>query len=177
MADFLRIEGFPSSWWERRRAELAAVLREGAVAGVLGAAAVAVWFFCIDWSNGRPLYTPTVLGMALFRRSALLENPGMIDPSLTMTQMFTLVHGVIFALMGMATSRLLYHFERSRNVLVSIVLLAVALEFFFLAVALTTAAPAMEALGWREVLLGNLLASVSMVTYLWRRHPGLHPRQ
>jgi hypothetical protein len=177
MSDSARIEVSPSSWWERRPAALAAVLSEGVVAGVLGAATVAVWFFGIDWSHGRPLYTPTVLGLALFRRSALLANPGMIDPSLTMTLMFTFVHGVIFALMGMATSRLLYQIERSPNVLVSIVLLAVALEFFFLAFALTTAAPAMDALGWREVLLGNLLASVSMVTYLWRRHPGLHPRQ
>ena len=37
-------------------------LREGVVAGLLGAASVAAWFFVLDVVNGRPFFTPAVLG-------------------------------------------------------------------------------------------------------------------
>ena len=44
--------------------------KEGFVAGLIGAATIAVWFLILDMIQGRPLYTPTVLGTALFRGSA-----------------------------------------------------------------------------------------------------------
>jgi len=47
--------------------ESAKLYQEGIVAGLIGAATVAIWFFIADAINGRPLYTPTVLGTALFR--------------------------------------------------------------------------------------------------------------
>src|SRR5438034_6748386 len=46
------------------------VLREGVVAGLIGAAVVAVWFLAIDAIQGEPLRTPKLLGMALLRQSA-----------------------------------------------------------------------------------------------------------
>ncbi len=42
------------------------MVREGLVAGLLGAGAVAVWFLLIDAITGRPLYTPAVLGSVVF---------------------------------------------------------------------------------------------------------------
>jgi hypothetical protein len=34
--------------------------QEGIVAGVIGAATVAIWFLILDTLKGRPFYTPTV---------------------------------------------------------------------------------------------------------------------
>jgi hypothetical protein len=144
---------------------------------MLAAVAVAVWFFCIDWANGRPLLTPTVLWMALVRRDELLANSGMIAPSLAMTLMFTIVHTVSFALMGFAAARVLREIERTRNIFLIILILAAVFQFLFVAFALTVEAAVTDVLGWPEVVIGNLLAAVAMGTYLWRRHPNLHPRQ
>ena len=44
--------------------------QEGLIAGLVGAATVAIWFLIIDTIQGRPLYTPAVLGAALFHRGA-----------------------------------------------------------------------------------------------------------
>src|SRR3989449_5423278 len=41
-----------------------ALAQEGLIAGLVGAATIAVWFLLLDSLSGRPLYTPTVLGTA-----------------------------------------------------------------------------------------------------------------
>ncbi|PYO75233.1 MAG: hypothetical protein DMD64_01075, partial [Gemmatimonadetes bacterium] len=46
--------------------DLNRILREGFIAGCIGAAAVAVWFLIVDSINGQPLYTPAMLGSAVF---------------------------------------------------------------------------------------------------------------
>ena len=45
-------------------------LREGIVAGLIGAAVVALWFFVFDILRGRPFFTPGALGSALFLGSS-----------------------------------------------------------------------------------------------------------
>ncbi len=42
------------------------VLREGLVAGLIGAGSVASWFLVVDIIAGRPFFTPAVLGSAVF---------------------------------------------------------------------------------------------------------------
>ena len=41
-------------------------LREGVIAGLIGAAVVAVWFLIYDAASGRPFRTPALLGAATF---------------------------------------------------------------------------------------------------------------
>src|SRR5207248_1564223 len=66
--------------------------QEGLIAGLVGAATVAVWFLIIDSIQGRPLYTPTVLGAALFHRGAAPWLDAV--PNLEMVLMFTWVHAL-----------------------------------------------------------------------------------
>ena len=47
------------------RMEQHSIVREGLIAGFLGATAVAVWFFVVDLIGGRPLFTPNALGVGL----------------------------------------------------------------------------------------------------------------
>ena len=44
--------------------------REGVGAGLLGAAAVAVWFLVLDLLKGKPLITPSILGEVVLLRNA-----------------------------------------------------------------------------------------------------------
>ena len=76
------------------------VYQDGIVAGILAALAVAVWFLIVDTARGQPLYTPSVLGTALFRREAPLVPLAQTPVSMDMVLMFTWVHGMVFAALG-----------------------------------------------------------------------------
>src|SRR5256885_8979490 len=81
-----------------------ALAQEGLIAGLVGAATIAVWFLLLDSLSGRPLYTPTVLGTALFRRGATTPlSEGL--PDLEMGLMFTWVHGLVFVAIGGIVAR------------------------------------------------------------------------
>ncbi|HEY7364569.1 MAG TPA: hypothetical protein VIE37_10710 [Methylomirabilota bacterium] len=147
--------------------------QEGIVAGVLGAATVALWFFVIDTIQGRPLYTPTVLGTALFSRGAGLAPLESVPVSLEMVLMFTWVHGLAFAALGGIVSRLLGMVERNPSVGFGILLLFVIFEFGFTVTAMLFAAPILRVLTWPAVLVANLLAAAVMAGYFRLRHPRL----
>jgi len=149
----------------------ASVYRHGAVTGLIGAAIVALWFLFLDFSRGQLLYTPTVLGTILFRGGQGLAAPGVLAPSLTMTLMFTLVHGAVFIVIGIAAARLLDMFEHRPNLLLAVVLLFVILGLGFLAFAMSFAAYGVEVMSWFDILFGNLLAAAAMAAHLWRARP------
>jgi len=146
---------------------------EGIVAGVIGAATIAIWFLILDAINGRPLYTPNVLGTALFRRGEGLTSLETLPISFEMVLMYTWVHGLAFAVIGGVVSRLLALAERNPNLGFGILLLFVVFEFGFLVVATLFEDRILRALSWQAILLGNLLAAVAMAGYFWRRHPNL----
>jgi hypothetical protein len=149
------------------------VYQEGIVAGILAALAVALWFLVFDAARGRPLYTPSVLGTALFGRGAALTPVESAPVALDMVLMFTWVHGLVFAALGGIAAWLLAVAERRPDVGFGIVLLFVIFEACFTAAAYIVAAPIMQALTWPAVIVANLLAAVVMAGYFWWRHPSL----
>ena len=102
------------------------------VFGATALSIVALWFLIIDAIQGRPLYTPTVLGTALFGRGAGLPAPD-AAPDLGMVLMFTWVHGLAFVVVGGIVARLLAVAERQPSVGFGIVMLFVLFEFGFIA--------------------------------------------
>jgi hypothetical protein len=147
--------------------------QEGMIAGVMGAATVAVWFLLLDTLSGRPLYTPTVLGTALFRHGAGLASPETLPVSMEMVWMFTWVHGLAFAALGGVASWLLGIAERHPSFGFGVLLLFVVFQFGFMAVAMVLAAPVLRALTWPAIFGANLLAATVMTAYFWHRHPRL----
>ncbi len=154
-------------------ADLSRVFQEGVVAGVIGAVTVALWFLILDAVNGRPLYTPTVLGTALFRHGEGLASPGTLAVSPDMVLMFTWVHGLAFAMVGGAASWLLWMAERNPTIGFGILFLFVLCEFGFLVAAMLFAEPVLHALAWPAVLVANLLAAAAMTCYFRLRHPNM----
>jgi hypothetical protein len=156
-----------------RAVDMERIYLEGIVAGLLGAATVAIWFLALDVVVGRPLHTPTILGTALFRGGQGLESPETVPVSLEMVVLYTWVHALVFCVIGGVAARLLAVAERQPNAGFGILLLFVVLAFGFLVVALIFAEPILHALTWPAILGGDLLAAVAMGVYFWRRHPDL----
>jgi hypothetical protein len=156
-----------------RAEQTSATYNEGIVAGLIGAATVAVWFLIVDAFNGRPLYTPTVLGTAIFRQGAGLDSTQTLPISFEMVLLFTWVHALAFAAIGGLAAFLLDFAEHTANVGFGIVLLFVVFEFGFVAVTTVFAGDVLASLAWPAVLVGNLLAAATMGAYFRRRHPNL----
>jgi hypothetical protein len=153
--------------------EASTLYQEGMLAGLLGALTVAVWFLVLDALSGRPFWTPTVLGTALFRHGAGLDAAETLPVSFEMVAMFTWVHGLLFAALGGVAARLLGHIERHPNAGFGVLLLFVIFQFGFIAAATVVAAPVLRALSAWSILVANLLAAAAMAAFLRHRHPGL----
>ena len=149
---------------------------EGVIAGVLGAATVALWFLLVDAVNGRPLYTPTVLGTVLFRHGDALAALDTVSVSLEMAALYTVAHVLIFSAIGSLASRLLVIAERHPEVGFGILVLFVVFEFAVTVSPILFAASLVCALTWPALLIANLLATAAMAGYLWHRHPTLRIR-
>jgi hypothetical protein len=156
-----------------RSSQTTDIYQQGIVAGVIGAATVAIWFFIIDLFSGRPFYTPSVLGTALFRHGSGLEQPQALAVSSEMVFIYTWVHGMAFCVIGGCASKLLALAERNLNLGFGIVLLFVIFEFGFVGAVFIFAEPILQVLAWPAVLVGNLLAATGMAGYFWRHHPNL----
>jgi len=169
-----RVDAPTSAGLHTQSTEVARLYQEGIVAGVLGAAVIALWFLILDSFAGRPFYTPTVLGTALFRHGVGLDRPEMVETSFDMVVVFTWVHLLVFAVLGGVASHLLALAERRPNLGFGVVLLFVIFEFGFVTLCMVFAEDVLHALAWEKVLIGNTLAAAAMAAYLWRRHPHLY---
>jgi hypothetical protein len=149
------------------------IYEEGIVAGLIGAATIAIWFLILDTVAGRPLYTPTVLGTALFRGGSGLTAPESLRPSFELVLWFSWVHVLVFVVIGGAAAGLLRLAERDPNFGFGILFFLVVFMFGFIGGSLVFAEEVFHALAWPTILIGNLLAAGAMAWYFWRRHPHL----
>jgi hypothetical protein len=156
---------------EQRADRSMGVYAEGIVAGVTAAATIALWFLALDTIKGRPFYTPTVLGTALFRGGAGLGTSQVSTPNFEIVLSFTWIHALVFVLIGIAASRLLEVVEVNPGLGFGVVLLFTFFEFGFLLASMVLAEPLLTALTWSEVVVGNLLAAAAMAIVFRRRHP------
>ena len=142
------------------------VLREGIVAGLIGAAVVALWFLTIDWIQGEPLRTPQVLGTAILRQA----EPGAAVIS------YTIVHGVAFALFGIVGALLIAAAERQPFFVFALVIFFTAFEVFFIGWVLIAAKWVLDEIAGWTIFLGNLLATAAMLGYFFKGHRTLAHR-
>lgn len=147
--------------------------RQGIVAGLLGGTAVALWFLVIDTALREPLYTPAALGTLLFRGGGGPEN---VVISTETVLGYTLVHYAAFLLFGFILSGITEEVERHPPLVFALVILFVVFEVFFIAMVAVLGSWILEALAWWSVLVGNLLAAVTMGIYMWKAHPALSSR-
>jgi hypothetical protein len=147
-------------------------VREGVVAGVIGASTVAIWFLIVDSIARRPLFTPGLLGHAVLG----VLGPSRNDSLAATVIFYTIVHYAVFILAGIVLSLIVNRGEQEDSVLVVLLILFVAFELGFYGFTAVLAQTRLRELAWYQVALGNLLAAAAMGTYIWRRHPALTQR-
>jgi putative oxidoreductase len=145
------------------------VLREGFIAGIIGATCVAVWFFIVDLIAGQPLFTPNTLGHALL--TVLSPTPMWASGPATVIA-YTVFHYLAFIGVGILAAVVAGWAGQEPAILIGFVILAVAFEvgFYGLVAVLQLVTP-LGALAWYQVMIGNLIAAAAMGVYLWRVHP------
>jgi hypothetical protein len=145
-------------------------VREGLIAGLLGATIVAAWYFVFDLAAGRPFHTPNVLGKVFFRGDL---EPGAREVIPGIVAGYTVLHLVMFALGGIVLTFLVHLATRNLGLRMGLWIgLVVAFCLFTgLTYMLTTATG--ERVPLWTVVGGSLAAVVAMGWYLWRRHPRL----
>ena len=144
------------------------VVREGIVAGLVGAALVALWFLVFDLLQGVPLRTPAILGAVIFHGA---RDPHAVSLAAGPILLYTLAHGVAFMIVGVVAAFLIDGAEDEPAMLIALLIFFAAFEVFFLALIVFIAQPVLGVLAWWAILIGNFLSIVGMLAYffVWHR--------
>jgi len=147
------------------------IAREGLIAGVLGATAIAIWFLVVDLVAGRPFFTPIELGRAML---SVLGTTPVQDSNTVYVLVYTLFHFFAFIAVGIIAVAVIEFAKSEPSVLAGAVILFIVFELAFNGfVALLRETTNLGWLSWTQVMAGNLIAAIVMGTYLWRAHPEL----
>jgi hypothetical protein len=145
-------------------------VKEGIVAGVLGATAVAVWFFIVDLIGARPFFTPQVLGEGLLR---ILGTPRPLDSPALHVAIYTVFHYVAFCIVGAIVVAIVHQGHRTPGILAGLLMLFVALQLGALGITTMFVESPLGQLAWYQVFIANLLAAFAMGWWIWKKHPGV----
>lgn len=148
------------------------LVREGIVTGLIGAAAVAIWFLIVDTVGGRPLYTPALLGAVLAGTpdAAFAAESG---SRLSYAALYTVVHLLAFAALGVLATFLVHRAERTPALVALLLMLFAAVEVSFIAFVALLEVQAIGEIAWYQVAIGNVVAALVMGWYLIRNHPSV----
>lgn len=146
------------------------LMRDGIVAGMLGATAVAVWFLGVDMLYAQPLATPTALGRGLLRLFGPIDGTS----NAMFIVAYTVFHYAAFIAAGLLVSLIVHTAQTHPPVLAGAMMLFVAFELGFYGISSALSeSPFLGALGWAQVATGNVIAALVMGVYMWRTHPEL----
>jgi hypothetical protein len=149
------------------------VVTRGVVTGLIGAIAVAAWFFVLDIAAGAPLRTPAALGSALLLGAA---GPAEVTVTFGLVATYTVVHVAAFLVAGVVLVAVAEEVERVPAMALLVVLAGIVLEGLVVATLAVGAEWVLGTLGWWSVVVGNLIAVLAMGWQVWRTHPGLQHR-
>ena len=148
----------------------ARIIIDGAVAGIIGALVVALWFLIFDTIRGHPLETPALLAATILHGT----HPAQVHHAIgLLTLEYSLIHFAAFIAFGIAGGLLLETCETESSLLFSLAIFFAAFEVFFIAVVLFLGPNVMTELTWWGIIVGNLLATTAMLSYFFWRHPAL----
>jgi hypothetical protein len=148
----------------------ARIVIDGAVAGIIGAVVVALWFLIFDTIRGHPFETPALLAATILHGTHTAQVHRAIG---LLTLEYSLIHFAAFIAFGIAGGLLLETCETESSLLFSLAIFFAAFEVFFIAVVLFLGPNVMAELTWWGIIVGNLLATAAMLSYFFWRHPAL----
>ena len=158
----------PITWYEAIGSNR--VVREGIIAGLIGAGVVAAWFLLFDVLRGRPFFTPGALGSALFLGSSAVAE---VSVNAATVIGYTVLHVLAFILTGFFAAAIVTAAEDTPPLILGAVMFFAVFEAFFLGLLAMVAEFLLGDLAWWTIAVGNILAAIVMGWYLWERHPKL----
>src|SRR5579864_9319916 len=141
---------------------------DGAIAGLLGAGVVALWFLIFDAARGEMFQTPVLLAAAILHGSHP-EGIGAIQLMLE----YSVLHFGAFIIAGIVGANLLEAAEHEPTLLVSLLVFLGAFDVFFIGVVMFLGPAVMREITWWGIVVANLSATAAMLYYFLARHPAL----
>ncbi|MEN8375191.1 MAG: hypothetical protein ABFS34_07055 [Gemmatimonadota bacterium] len=135
------------------------LLFRGIVAGFVGASTLALWFLVIDGLQGRPFFTPAFLAAAVTGSEQVSLTPSQIG-------LFTALHYAVFLLVGIGAAWFVRLVETVPGVLLGGILGFLLFDVTFYGSLWLTGVDVVAALGWPQVLVGNVLAGMALMATL-----------
>lgn len=143
------------------------VVFDGAVAGLLGALVIAAWFLFFDAARGEPMATPSLLASAIIRELQLSPTG---QNQWVLVGWYTVFHFVVLALIGVAVALMLDAAKGDVMLFGSVLIFVAAFQIFFITFVMLLGPGATAALPWWKIIIGNLMATATVLLYfLWRR--------
>lgn len=146
------------------------VVREGIIAGLLGAFVVALFYFGVDLARGIPFLTPSVLGEVVVLRHA---HPVVTSADFTAVAAYTVIHFLAFIAFGLLLAGLVKRSETSSLARYGTFQALIAFEILFFGLLAVASEGTRGLFPLWSVLCANTLAAIVMAVWLWRRHPRL----
>ena len=134
-------------------------IAHGLTAGLAAAASFAIWFLLVDVVQAQPLATPAYMSGLLFSFTTAL-------PASARLLAFTAVHFLSFAIVGVIVAVLLERWQLKPRVTIGIALGFLLFDLAFYGSMLLFGVDIVRALGWPQVLTGNVLAGLVLMAIL-----------
>jgi hypothetical protein len=151
----------------RVSAQPMSTLMEGVLAGLAGAAAVALWFLAADLMAGEPLRTPMLLGAVVFEGAREMSE---VVPSTGLVVKYTALHTAAFVLFALAIAGLMRLADRDVRVFFVVFLLLCCLQVVVAGMIAALAGWLFSPIPLWSLVGANLFATVAMMTVIWPRH-------
>jgi hypothetical protein len=145
------------------------IVENGILAGMIGAATVAVWFLVLDLlTRGMPFFTPSLLGSILFAHAAPEDVTGLSGAAIFA---YTGLHGILFLCAGTMLAWMFVQFERNPQVGLVLLLLFATFEAILWGVGVSMIPALAGVVGAWAILVANVASAVAMFVFLLGRHP------
>lgn len=146
------------------------LLIDGAVAGLIGGAVIAVWFFIFDAARGEPLKTPEILSSALLHGAG---QPALGGAAWTLVGEYMVAHFIAFAMIGAVAAMLMAAAEKRSELFGTLFIFTIGFEVFCIALVILLGPAAQAAVSWWKGMIGNLMATAAILAYFFWRQPVL----
>jgi len=150
------------------RSRWMAVLEDGVLAGIVGAAVVAVWFLILDAARDQIFFTPSLIGSVLFLGKTV-NDVTQVNGLIVFA--YTGLHGVLSLFAGVAVAFMVYEFEENPQFGILLLLLFLLFESILFSFEAAIFPTLMGAIGTLAVASANLFSAAAMFWFVLRRHP------
>jgi hypothetical protein len=133
------------------------LLKRGLIAGLIGATVLALWFLGFDILRGEPLATPIFLASSLLGGPAAAAIPA-----------YTILHYMSFVVVGLGAAWAMDRVRVAAPTLIGLALGFLLFDMIFYGSAMATGADVVGELGWPPVLLGNVVAGLTITHVIHR---------